>query len=135
MNCEKEKNTLYRPFEKGFAGLTGGHPVVVSWGGVATHQAKSLGNGVEHVLALDGRVVHHADGALLVAAQAGGAASEHARVEHRRGVQGVRVPAAAVDVAAAGVRVAAGTVVAAGVYQRGGRTGGLGFDVRTAARG
>lgn len=104
---------------------------MVSRGGVATHQAKSLGNGVEHVLALDGRVVRHADGALLVAAQAGGAASEHGRVEHRRGVQGVRVPA--VDVAAAGVRVAAGTVVAAGVYQRGGRTGRLGFDVRTAA--
>lgn len=47
----------------------------------------------------------------------------------------MRVPAAAVDVAAAGVRVPAGTVMAAGVDERGGRTGGLGFDVGTAAGG
>ena len=34
---------------------------------VTTHQAQPLGDGIEHVLALDRRVVHHA-GALLVAA-------------------------------------------------------------------
>lgn len=108
---------------------------MVPRGDVAAHEAQPLGNGVQHVLALDGRVVHHAAGAVLVAAQAGGAASQHAWVEHRRGVQGVGVPAAAVDVAAASVRVSAGTVVAAGVDERRGGTGGLRFDVGTAAGG
>lgn len=64
----KGENTLDRSFEKGFAGLTGGHSVVVPRGSVATHQAHPLGNSIEHVLALDWRVIGHAAGALLVAA-------------------------------------------------------------------
>lgn len=102
---------------------------MVPRGNVAAHQAQPLGNGVEHVLALYGRVFCHAAGAFLIAAQAGAATPEHARVEHGRGVQRVR----ASDVAAAGVRVAAGAVVAAGVHERGGRTGGFGLHVGTAA--
>lgn len=39
----------------------------------------------------------------------------------------------AVYVASTGVGVSAGTVVTAGVYERGGRTGWLGFDVRPTA--
>jgi len=65
---EDVSNTLYRPLEKGFAGLAGRHPVVVPWGNVPAHQAQPLGDGIEHVLALDRRVVRHDAGALLVAA-------------------------------------------------------------------
>lgn len=65
--------TLDGPLEEGLAGLAGGHAVVVARGDVPTHEAQALGDGVEHVLALDGRVLHDATGTVLVALATRGA--------------------------------------------------------------
>lgn len=124
---EGGKNTLYCPFKKGFAGLTRGHPIVIPRGDISTDQAQPLGEGVQHVFALYGRVLHDGAGAVVVALAAGGSA-EPIGGEHGRGVQAVGVAVHGIDIAAAGVRVAAGAVVADRVDDRGG-TGRLCLDV------
>lgn len=128
-----EKNTLYCPFKKGLAGLARGHPIVIPRGYISTDQAQPLGEGVQHVFALYGRVLHDGAGAVVVALAAGGGA-EPVGGEHGRGVQAVGMAVHGVDIAAAGVRVAAGAVVADRVDDRGG-TGRLRLDVGPAAGG
>ena len=65
---------------------------MVAGGDVPAHEAQALGDGVEHVLALDGRVLHEASGTVLVALAARGASQPGAR-EHGRRVQTVGVGA------------------------------------------
>ena len=74
------------PLEESLAGLAGCHAVVVAGGDVPAHEAQALGDGVEHVLALDGRVLHEAASAVLVALAARGA-SQPSASEHGRRVQ------------------------------------------------
>ena len=123
--------TLDGPLEESLAGLAGGHAVVVAGGDVPAHEAQALGDGVEHVLALDGRVLHDAAGTVLVALAAWGASQPGAR-EHGRRVQTVGVGAQGQAEAAAGVGRAAGAVVAEGIDARG-RAGRLGLDEGAAA--
>lgn len=82
---ERRKNTLYCPFKKGFAGLTGGHAIVIPRGYISTDQAQPLGDGVQHVFALYGRVLHDGAGAIVIAFAAG-AGPEPTGGEHRRRV-------------------------------------------------
>lgn len=98
----EEKNTLYCPFKKGFAGLTRGHPIVISRGYISTNQAQPLGKGVQHVFALYGRVLHDGAGAVVVAFAAR-AGPEPAGGKHRWRVQAVRVAVHGTDIATAGV--------------------------------
>lgn len=87
---------------------------MVARGNVPAHEAQALGDGVEHVLALDGRVLHEAAGTVLVALAARGAAQPGA-CEHGRRVETIGVGAQGQAEAAAGVGRAAGAVVAEGV--------------------
>lgn len=123
----RRKNTLYCPFKKGFAGLAGGHAIVIPRGYISTDQAQPLGEGVQHVFALYGRVLHYGAGAVIVSLAAG-AGAEPAGREHGGRVQAVGVTVHGADIAAAGVRVAAGAVVANRVDDRGG-AGRLRLDV------
>lgn len=91
---------------------------MVAGGNVAAHEAQALGDGVEHVLALDGRVLHEAARTVLVALAARGAPQRGAR-EHGRRVQTIGVGAQGQAEATAGVGRAAGAVVAEGVDARG----------------
>lgn len=97
-----KKNTLYCPFKKGFAGLTRGHAIVIPRGYVSTDQAQPLGEGVQHVLALYGRLLHDGAGAVVVALAAGGR-PESASGEHGRRVQAVGVVVHGADITTAGV--------------------------------
>lgn len=80
-------------------------------GYISTDQAQPLGDGVQHVFALNGRVLHDVARAVVVALAAGTGAQPAGR-EHGRRVQAVGVAVHGADIAAAGVRVAAGAVVA-----------------------
>ena len=102
-------------------------------GYISTDQAQPLGEGVQHVFALYGRVLHDGAGAVVIALAAGDS-PESAGGEHRWRVQAVGVAVHSADIAAAGVRVAAGAVVADRVDDRGG-TGRLCLDVRPTAGG
>lgn len=102
-------------------------------GYISTDQAQPLGEGVQHVFALYGRVLHDGAGAVVIALAAG-ASPKPAGGEHRRRVQAVRVAVHGADIAAAGVRVATGAVVADRVDDRG-RTGWLRLDVGPTAGG
>lgn len=102
-------------------------------GYISTDQAQPLGEGVQHVFALYGRVLHDGAGAVVIAFTAG-AGAEPAGSEHGRGVQAVGVTVHGADIAAAGVRVAAGAVVADRVDDRGG-AGRLRLDVGPTAGG
>ena len=115
----REGGTLYRPFKKGFARLAGGDAIVIPRCNISTDQTQPLGDGVQHVFALNGGVLHDGAGAVVVAFAAGPAAQAAGR-EHGRGVQAVGVTVHGADIAAAGVRVAAGAVVADRVDDRGG---------------
>lgn len=126
-------HTLNSPLEEGFTRLTGSHAVVVPRSNVPTHQAQPLGDGVEHVLALGGWVLHDGAGAVVVALAAGPAADARA-VEHGRRVQAVGVAAHGHAVAPAGVGGATGAVVADGV-NAGGWAGRLGLDEGPTAGG
>lgn len=126
---------MYCSLEKGLAGFTGRHAVVIPRRDVSAHQAQALGDGVEHVLAFDGAgVVQQRAGAVLVAFAAGAPrrAQRPTRREHGRRVQAVGVAVDGAGVAAAGVRMCAGTGMAGRVHQRG-RTGGLCLDVGATA--
>lgn len=121
--------TLDGPFEECLAGLAGGHAVVIARSNVSAHQTQPFGDGVEHVLALDGRILHDTAGTVLVALATRGGPQPSAR-EHGRRVQPVGVGAQGQAEAAAGVGGSAGTVVAEGVNARG-RAGRFGLDERT----
>lgn len=129
----REGNTLYRPFEKGFAGLTRSHAIVISRGYISTDQTQPFGDGVQHVFALNGRVLHDGAGAVVVALTAGSAPQASGR-EHGRRVQAVGVAVHGPGVAATGIRVAAGAVVADRVDDGGGARR-LSLDVGATAGG
>lgn len=75
---------------------------MVARGNVPTHEAQALGDGVKHVLALDGRVLHDAAGTVLVALAARGA-SQPSACKHGRRVQTVGVGTQGQAEATAGV--------------------------------
>lgn len=102
-------------------------------GYISTDQAQPLGDGVQHVFALNGRVLHDVARAVVVALAAGTGAQPAGR-EHGRRVQAVGVAVHGADIAAAGIRVAAWAVVADRVDDRGG-AGRLCLDVGPAAGG
>lgn len=91
---------------------------MVARSNVPAHEAQALGDGVKHVLALDGRVLHDTASTVLVAL-ATRVASQPRTCEHRRRVQTVGVGAQGHAKATAGVRRAAGAVVAEGINARG----------------
>lgn len=88
---------------------------MVARGNVPAHEAQTLGDGINHILALD--VVHDTTSTVLVALAARGA-SQPRTCEHRRRVQTVGVGAQGHAKATTGVRGAAGTVVAEGINAR-----------------
>lgn len=102
-------------------------------GNISTDQAEPLGEGVQHVFALYGRVLHDGAGAVVVALAAG-ADPKPTGGEHRWRVQAVGVAIHSADIAATGVRVATGAVVADRVDHRGG-AGRLCLDIGPAAGG
>lgn len=123
---EGPPRTLDGPLEEGLAGLAGSHTVVVARGNVPTHEAQALGDGVEHVLALNGRVLHDAAGTVLIALATRGA-SQPGAGKHGRRVQAIGVGTQGQAKAAAGVGRATGAVVAEGIDARG-RAGRLRLD-------
>ena len=123
--------TLDGPLEEGLAGLAGGHTVVVARGNVPTHEAQALGDGVQHVLALDGRVLHDATGTVLVALATRGP-SQPGACKHGWRVQTIGVGAQGQAKGATGVRRATGAVVAEGIDARA-RAGRLRLDEGAAA--
>lgn len=106
---------------------------MVPRGNVPAHQAQPLGDGIEHVLALGGRVLHDGAGAVIVALAAGPAADARA-IEHGWRVQAIGVAPHGHPVATAGVGGAAWAVVADGVDARR-RAGGLSLDEGPTAGG
>lgn len=82
--------TLDGSLEERLAGLAGGHAIVVARSNVPAHEAQTLGDGVNHILALD--VVHDTTSTVLIALAARGA-SQPCTCEHRRRVQTVAVGA------------------------------------------
>lgn len=71
-------------------------------GYISTDQAQPLGQGVQHVFALYGRVLHDSAGAVIIALAAR-AGSKSTGGEHRWRVQTVGVAVHSADIAAAGV--------------------------------
>lgn len=71
-------------------------------GYISTDQAQPLGEGVQHVFALYGRVLHDGAGAVVIALAAG-ASPEPVGGEHRWRVQAVGVAVHGTDIATAGV--------------------------------
>lgn len=69
-------------------------------GYISTDQAQPLGEGVQHVFALYGRVLHNGAGAVVVALAAG-AGPKPAGGEHRWRVQAVGVAVHGADIATA----------------------------------
>lgn len=97
---------MYGPFEEGFAGLAGGHAIVVARSDVSAYQTQPFGDGVEHVLALDwARVVKQRAGAVVIAlaAAAPRCTERSGRREHGRRVKAVGVAVNGTAVAATGV--------------------------------
>lgn len=105
---------------------------MVARGNVPAHEAQALGDGVKHVLAFDGGVLHDTTSTVLVALAAR-VASQPRTCEHRRRVQTVGVGAQGNAKATTGVRRAAGAVVAEGINARG-RAGWLRLDEGAATR-
>lgn len=126
-------HTLNSPLEEGFTCLTGSHAVVVPRSNVPTHQAQPLGDGIEHVLALGGWVLHDGAGAVIVTLSAGAAANARA-IEHGWRVQAIGVATHGHAIATAGVGGAARAVVADGINARR-WAGGLGLDEGPTAGG
>lgn len=75
---------------------------MISRGYISTDQAEPLGEGVQHVFALYGRVLHDGAGAVVIAFAAGGG-PEPAGGEHRWRVQAVGVAVHGADIATTGV--------------------------------
>lgn len=129
--------TLYGPFEERFAGLTGGHAIVVARSDVSAYQTQPFGDGVEHVLAFDwARVVEQRAGAVIIplAAATARCAEGSCWREHGRRVKSVGMAVDGTAVATTGVWVCSGTWVAGRVHQWG-RTGRLCLYVWATARG
>lgn len=71
-------------------------------GYISTDQAQPLGEGVQHVFALYGRVLHDGAGAVVIALAAG-ASPEPAGGEHGWRVQAVGVAVHGINIATTGV--------------------------------
>lgn len=125
--------TLNCSFEEGFARLAGSHTIVIARRNVPAHQAQPLGDGIEHVLALGGRVLHDGAGTVVIALTAGPATNPR-NAEHGWRVQAIRVATHGDAIATTSVRGAAGTVMADGI-NAGRWAGRLSLDEGSAAGG